>query len=178
MMWVIVFSGALFLSVGTASAGPSEDCNQEKDRDLSIRGCSILIRENSRNADAYFSQGIAYRNKDEHDRAIADYNKAIEIDPKLAAAYRSRGNAYADKGEYDRAIMDYTKAIEIDPKYASAYDNRCDAYLHKGEYDRAIVDCNKTIEINPKRADATATAAPPTGGKANMIGQLATIRRP
>ena len=73
-------------------------------------------RENSRNADAYFSRGIAYRNKDEHDRAIADYNKAIEIDPKLAAAYRSRGNAYADKGEYDRAIMDYTKAIEIDPK--------------------------------------------------------------
>src|SRR5262245_37142123 len=66
MMWVIAFCGALFLSVATASAGPGEDCHQQRDQDLSIRGCSILIHENSHDAGAYISRGVAYGNKGEY----------------------------------------------------------------------------------------------------------------
>ena len=56
-------------------------------------------------------------NKGELDKAIADFSKAIEIDPKSAIAYNNRGWAYEGKKDYDRAIADYSKAIEIDPKY-------------------------------------------------------------
>ena len=38
------------------------------------------------------------------DRAIADFNAALTINPNYAEAYNNRGNAYADKGDYDRAI--------------------------------------------------------------------------
>jgi tetratricopeptide (TPR) repeat protein len=54
-------------------------------------------------------------NKGEHDHAIDDYNKAIEINPKDAAAYYNRGNAYEKKGDKARAIADFSKAIEINP---------------------------------------------------------------
>jgi tetratricopeptide (TPR) repeat protein len=95
--------------------------------------------------------------KYDYDRAIADSNKAIEIDPKFAPAYHGRGGIYWAKGEYDSAIADYTKAIEINPKAAYAYGGRGFAYASKGDYDRAIADATKAIEIDPKEPNAYAS---------------------
>lgn len=44
--------------------------------------------------------------------AIADYTKAIELDPKV---YNNRLDIYNKQGRYDLAIADCTKAIQIDP---------------------------------------------------------------
>ena len=66
--------------------------------------------------------------KKEYDKAIADYDQAIRLDPKYAAAYHNRGLAWYAKKEYDKAIADYDEAIRLDPKYAVAYDNRGDAW--------------------------------------------------
>jgi len=65
-------------------------------------------------ADPY-SRGVAYAEKGEVDRAIADYTKAIAINPKLADAYNNRGVSYRKKGDKEHAIADFRKALEIDP---------------------------------------------------------------
>ena len=57
-----------------------------------------------------------YGDKGDYDRAIADYDEAIRLDPRYAVAYYNRGVAYCDKGDYDRAIADYNEAIRLDPK--------------------------------------------------------------
>ena len=69
---------------------------------------------------AFNNRGIAYHDKGDNDRAIADYDEAIRLDPKFARAFINRGNAYRDKGDNDRAIADYNEAIRLDPKYAMA----------------------------------------------------------
>jgi tetratricopeptide (TPR) repeat protein len=70
----------------------------------------------------HLDHGGACLDKGKHDEAIADYDKAIALDPSFALAYSNRGLAYAKKGDVDRAIADYDKAIadfrkalEIDP---------------------------------------------------------------
>jgi tetratricopeptide (TPR) repeat protein len=103
----------------------------------------------------YFYRAAAYHYKEGAngiDKAIADYNRAVEIKRDLENAYNNRGVAYSDKGEYDRAIADYNKAIEIEPDLAEAYDNRGNAYGKKGQYDRAIADHDKAIDLNPNNA--------------------------
>ena len=57
----------------------------------------------------------------DHYGAIADYTKAIEINPKKDSAYFNRGNAKTALKDYFGAISDYTKAIELDPNMKSAY---------------------------------------------------------
>jgi tetratricopeptide (TPR) repeat protein len=74
------------------------------------------------------------------DRVIAEYDRAIALNPKSAKAYFNRGNAYAAKKEYDRAIADYTDAIRLNPKSAITYKNRGLVYQAKGELDRAKAD--------------------------------------
>jgi len=87
--------------------------------------------------------------REEYDRVIDDYTKAIQIDPNNADVYHSRGFAYYNRREYDRAIADYTKAIQIDPKNAVTYNNRGAAYNNKGNYDLAIADLDQAIRLNP-----------------------------
>ena len=61
-------------------------------------------------AEAYLNSGNAYYEKGDYDRALADFNKAIELQPDLADAYNNRGLAYHIKRDYDRAIADLDKA--------------------------------------------------------------------
>ncbi len=63
-------------------------------------------------------RGFVNAERKDYDKALADYNKAIELDPKFATAYYNRGFVDADKKDYDKALADYNKAIELDPKYA------------------------------------------------------------
>jgi tetratricopeptide (TPR) repeat protein len=112
---------------------------------LTVAGCAEM------EANSYFNRALTYGKKGQHDQAIADYTKAIEINPGHAMAYYNRGRAYAiGKGQYDQAIADYTKAIEINPGHAMAYCNRALTYGKKGQYGQAIADYNKAIEINPR----------------------------
>ncbi len=88
------------------------------------------------------------------DPAIADYTKALELDPKLAWAYNNLGAIFVQKDDFDHAIPAYDKALEIDPKQPQFYNNRGGAYLQIGHNDEAIADFNRALELNPNYANA------------------------
>jgi len=60
-------------------------------------------------------------NKGQFDWAIADFNKALEIDPKSADAYYNRGIAYYFKKEYDKSWKDIKKAQDLGYKIPSKF---------------------------------------------------------
>jgi tetratricopeptide (TPR) repeat protein len=59
------------------------------------------------------------------DLALADFDKAIGIDPELAGAYADRGHAYELKGDRDKAIADYRKSLSL--KSRQTYDDKAKA---------------------------------------------------
>ena len=95
------------------------------------------------------NRGNAYNAKGDRDRAIADFDEAIRLNPNNSNAFNNRGSAYNAKGDRDRAIVDYDKAIGINPGYAAAFYNRGNAYYAKGDRDRAVVDYDRAILLNP-----------------------------
>jgi tetratricopeptide (TPR) repeat protein len=99
---------------------------------------------------AFDNRGNAYHDKGDNDRAIADYDEAIRLDPKRAKAFKNRGCAYLEKGDNGRAIADYSEAILIDPKDVDAFNYRGNAYSDQGDNDRAIADYNEAIRLDPK----------------------------
>jgi tetratricopeptide (TPR) repeat protein len=118
------------------------------------------------------------RDKGRLDEAIAEFHKAIELDPKNAMRWSNRGYyysklhqydtialdpkdamrwsnrgaAYNNLHQYDKALADLIRVIELDPKNATAWNDRGWAYLYLHQYDKALADLNKAIELEPKNA--------------------------
>ena len=67
-----------------------------------------------RAANVWYDRANAYLDKDNYDRAIADYTEALRLNPNDTAALVNRGIAYRDKGQYDQAIEDHDRAIRLD----------------------------------------------------------------
>jgi len=83
------------------------------------------------------------------DTALADFSKAIELNPNLAMAYLYRGVTYIDMNDHDKAISDYTQAIRLNPNLLKAYIYRSSAYTNKGDYVRDMEDANRALRIDP-----------------------------
>ena len=79
-------------------ADAASDCSQDKDINLRIDGCTRFIKQNPKIAGAYENRSLAYLDKGDWDRAIADATNAIQINPRYGAAYQGRAFAYAQYG--------------------------------------------------------------------------------
>jgi len=126
--------------------------------DDKVTACTAAIdaktETGNRLAAAYCNRGYGLTEKRDLDRALADLDEAIRIDPAYACAYTNRGRVYAFKKDLDRAIKDYDEAIRIDPGFALAYNNRGDAWSNKGDARRALADFDAAIKADPDLAIA------------------------
>lgn len=112
---------------------------------------------------AHNNRGVAYSELGDFDRAIADYERALQLrpgDPKsvrnLRIAHTRRGLAAARVGELDRALADLTRAIELEPEHPTAYVRRAELRLERGEVEAAIGDLETAGRLAPDNREARA----------------------
>jgi len=106
----------------------------------------------------YTLRGVAHDKLGQYQRAIRDYDTAIQLIIRLkldyAETYILRGIAYFKLGQHQRAIQDYDTAIRLKPDYAEVYYNRGNAYLDLKQYQSAIQDFDAAIRLKPDYAEA------------------------
>ena len=112
-------------------------------------------------AKKYVKHGLERFSKNDIAGAIADYDRAISIDPKFADAYLNRGKAKRAAGDLDGAIADYEVMAELDLSMAINNRDITQAYLNRGyirsnhmDLDGALADFDKAIQLDPNDADA------------------------
>jgi regulator of sirC expression with transglutaminase-like and TPR domain len=110
------------------------------------------LKVTDNNYTAYISRGAAYAALGNNRQAIEDYDKALEIEPKLEKIYNNRGMAYSNLGNYRQAIVDYDKAIGIMPEDADPYYNRGFAYWQLDNKQQAIEDLNTAAKLGHENA--------------------------
>ena len=111
-----------------------------------ISGCGLGVSK----YDDAIMDGASHLNRGKNEEALADFTRAIEIDPRKAAGYLGRANTLQIMGHYEKSIQDYNTALDIKPDLANAYVNRGSAYSHMGEYEKAIADYEKGLALKPK----------------------------
>ena len=126
--------------------------------DQRIAACSTLLSSGRLHGEpqgvAYALRGLAYLDRGDIPRAIADLTQAVALAPEFAPAYQNRGNAWYARGNYGQAMADYDTTIRLDPSSASPFVNRATLRRDLGNTDGALEDFAKAISLNPRNAGA------------------------
>jgi len=132
---------------------PTNHCSELADSDLRSHALELaqegnyteaiallnqLIFRYPYNAINYNNRGLIYFQSSEMQKALRDYNTALELNPYLASAYNNRANYYAACGELALALADYDEAINLNPRYVRAWINRGITLRDLGQYEEAI----------------------------------------
>ena len=98
----------------------------------------------------HYNSGIQLRNDNKLPEALAEFNKAAELNKKFDSAYVEMGNIYSKSGKTDLAISNYNTALAINPKYADALVGIAKIYRDAiRNYDSAIYYFNAAAKLDP-----------------------------
>jgi tetratricopeptide (TPR) repeat protein len=91
----------------------------------------------------------------EYDKALADLEEALQLDPEHASAWVMRAVVWICKEEYKKAIDDANKAVEFAPENAFAYcvRGRARFFCHR-DYGEAIEECRKAMQLDSEEGAA------------------------
>jgi|GEM_PF-2275977 len=98
----------------------------------------------------FFRCGQSYGSMEQYDKALQNFNRAIELNPKYDRAIAYRGITYRRMECYEKALQDFNLAVELDPKYNWVIANRGITYRLMESYEKALQDFNRAVELNPK----------------------------
>ena len=98
-----------------------------EDAERTIALCSRLIASKKTERDdrikALAARGGALARAGQADRAIADYDDALRLDPKQPDVLNARGELWRGKGDRPKALLDFSAALKLQPDHAGARAN-------------------------------------------------------
>lgn len=97
--------------------------------------------------------GDLYARRGEYEKAVEEFNKAIELKPNYGDAYHNVGNVYHQMGKDDLAEESYKKALSFNPRLWQAYQNLAAIYFNQKKMDLALENMEKAVAINTESED-------------------------
>ncbi len=112
---------------------------------------NVLARLTPNDPTVYFSRAWAWDFIGDEfvENGIADYIKAIDLNPKYASAYRERGQLRFRQKQFQQAIEDYSEFIRLEPTDINAILFRAQIFFMQGKYDLALSDYKQANCLQP-----------------------------
>jgi hypothetical protein len=140
--------GAAAVPAGTQD--PVLDCLSE-DNERRISGCSALISTPGLLPEqlslAYGLRALAYSLKLKYDQALADYDKAIDLNPDFAVALNNRAWLYYKTGRLADGVADIEHALRLAPTSPYALDTRAHIRQLQGATREAVADYESAMRF-------------------------------
>jgi tetratricopeptide (TPR) repeat protein len=135
-----------------------DECRGHPWTDVQLRACAEIIASPRFGLDAralaYRYRGDARTDAGAFQRAIADFNESIRLQPDNAPAFAGRARAEFSIRSFADAIADYNEAIRLSPAAANLYVARGHVYLSQGNPDASIRDLTEAIRLDARSATA------------------------
>ena len=97
--------------------------------------------------------GMAYADREDHQKAEETYKKAITLDSSNPVAYHNLGNTYKAMGKKDLAVENFKTAISLDPKFFFSYNALISIYLEEENYQEARKILEAYLDYSPSKID-------------------------
>lgn len=103
-------------------------------------------------ADGFARRGQAFMSRSNYPAALADFNRAAELDPKDPAHFRNRALAHLALRQPVLAMADFDEALKLRPDDVISRIGRGELYLGARSFDRAAADFDAAVKAEPGRA--------------------------
>ena len=153
---------------------------QKGESEGAIKDLTRAIELNPQYVEAFFARAQLLFLKKDLNKALADYNKVMELAPNFPAAglvYKNRSVIRQFNGDRDGALADLNQAVSLNPKDAGAYGNRGVIRALQEDLDGAASDYEKAIELNPNSPPAYINRGILRFQLGNLNGALADFNR-
>lgn len=84
----------------------------------------------------------------DEEQALADFERAIELDATRWKAIHNRGVSRAMQGDYEGAMADFNRAIELNSRHAHAWFNRGELHSAQANWNAALNDYNQALQLD------------------------------
>jgi len=88
----------------------------------------------------------------DYSQILADYTKAIDLNPDMAISYYNRANLKVKAKNYDGALFDFERAIKLEPDFADAYYNLALILIYQQRISEACTALSKAGELGLQKA--------------------------
>lgn len=114
--------------------------------DQSLKEYLISGEIDSLNPKVFYNIALIYA-KNNSQKAIANFTRAIQANDKYLLAYMGRASLYMDGKDYERAAADYTKILAMDKLNSAALKGRGGARMELRKFTEAIADFDSYLQI-------------------------------
>lgn len=108
-----------------------------------------LLPDLQLSAEGYFKLGNALYNEGRFEEAIANYDKALELNPDYYQAWYNHGYILDEVGRQEEAIASYDKSIESKPDFQEAWHNRGLLLDNLGHHEEALKSHDMALKLKP-----------------------------
>ena len=108
---------------------------QKKDVDAALDHADKAIKADAKNTPAYLFRAALFELKDRYADSVADYTKALALDPTEADALHARGCVQFKQGKFDASLADFDKFIALRPDRAIKHWQRGITCFYAGKFD-------------------------------------------
>jgi serine/threonine protein kinase/Flp pilus assembly protein TadD len=117
------------------------------DKELSI--LQEMAEKYPKEKQVHYELASHYDSDEMFDKAIEEYEKALELDPNYGYALNSFAYMYSDMGEYEKSIEYFKRYASINPNDANPVDSVAELYFRMGRLDEAVAKYKEVLEIRP-----------------------------
>jgi serine/threonine protein kinase/tetratricopeptide (TPR) repeat protein len=121
----------------------------ERNSEASNRLIQEIIQKYPREKIAHYWLGVSYRGRGNHEMAIEEQNKVLELDPDYGNAHNELGYDYLALRNFDKSIEHFQKYASLNPKDANPLDSLAEAYFLMGKLDESIAKYKEALAVKP-----------------------------
>ncbi len=103
-------------------------------------------------ARVWTSRSLAYREAKQTDMALADIERAVQLNPRYRLPYVCRGLLYGEQGRHQEAIDDFNRALAIEPVDSDVHNARGISLMSLGRAQEALKDFDYVLTRHPEWA--------------------------
>jgi len=114
---------------------------------LALAGCTTTGTgtDTTKMAEGYYDRGISHLQAKDYEKALVEFQRSINTNPKNKMSYYATGMVYDIMGKYPEAEKYYKESISIDSEFSDAHNALGTVYMKQKKWKEALKSFQRAL---------------------------------